>query len=362
MSKKTRKPMKKPLKIALIVLASILAVILIYVAYVFLSYSRIEDNLPLTPDVKGNPANSEVQVGTEYTILTYNVGFGAYTSDYSFFMDGGKSSWAASKDGLIDNINTMGNLVEKENPDFVVLQEVDTDGTRTYHVNEYEMFQNIFGDENYVFAQNYHSSFLMWPLTEPHGANNAGLVTATEFMVDNAVRKQLPISTSVSKILDMDRCYSITRIPVENGKFLCIYNVHLSAYGTDESVREGQTSKLFGDMEEDYKNGNYVILGGDYNHNLRIDASSNAPDWAQIFPRDKMPEGFSMAFDTIENPDITHDSCRNADKPYDPSDAFTVMVDGFIVSDNITVTGYTNIDWQYAYSDHDPVVMNFVLE
>ncbi|MCQ2531580.1 MAG: endonuclease/exonuclease/phosphatase family protein [Saccharofermentans sp.] len=357
-----RKKLKKPIKIILIALASIILVALIYVAYVFGSYSRIEDNLVLTPTTVGAPNNSSVKCQEEYSILSYNIGFGAYTSDYSFFMDGGKSSWAVSEEGLKENLSTIANNIKGMNPDFVVLQEVDIDGTRTYHVNEYEMFQDILGDNNYVFAQNYHSAFLMYPFTEPHGANNSGLVTSTEFSIDNAIRRQLPISTSVSKILDLDRCYSVTRIPTENGKFLCIYNVHLSAYGSDESVREGQTSMLFGDMEDDYKAGNYVICGGDYNHNLRIDADSNAPDWAQIFPREKLPSGFSMAFDTIDSPDIDHDSCRNADKPYDPNDAFTVMVDGFIVSDNISVTGYENVDWQYAYSDHDPVIMNFILE
>lgn len=352
---------KKALKITLICILSILVVALCYVAYVFLSYSRIEDNQELTVDVIGFPANTEVRCDTEYSIVTYNIGFGAYTADYSFFMDGGKSSWAESEEGLRDNVSNIGNILAGYNPDFVVLQEVDTDGTRTYHVNEYEMLQSILGEGNYIFAQNFHSAFLMYPILEPHGANDSGLVTVSDFAVDNAIRRQLPISTSVTKIVDLDRCYSITRYPTEDGHYLCIYNVHLSAYGTDASVREGQLNMLFGDMNDDYLAGNYVICGGDYNHNLRTDASSDVPDWAQIFPRDVLPHGFHMAFDIYDESDIDHNSCRNADIPYDPDNSFTVMVDGFIVSDNITVTGYTNVDTEYAYSDHDPVVMNFTL-
>ena len=42
--------MKKTLKIAGIVLLALLLVVLAYVAYVFLSYHRIEDNLSLTPE------------------------------------------------------------------------------------------------------------------------------------------------------------------------------------------------------------------------------------------------------------------------------------------------------------------------
>ena len=72
----------------------ILLVILVaggYVAYVFLSYSRIEDNLALTPE---GSAEDPAKAGEEYTIVTYNVGFGAYTADFTFFMDEGKESRA----------------------------------------------------------------------------------------------------------------------------------------------------------------------------------------------------------------------------------------------------------------------------
>ncbi len=58
---------------------------------------------------------------------------------------------------------------------------------------------------------------------------------------------------------------------------------------------------------------------------------------------------------------IEHDSCRNADEAYNPDTTFTVLADGFIVSDNIEVVYYESIDLQYAYSDHDPVIMEFRL-
>ena len=38
------------------------------------------------------------------------------------------------------------------------------------------------------------------------------------------------------------------------------------------------------------------------------------------------------------------------------------MADGFIVSDNVEVVYYENIDLQYAYSDHDPVILKFRLK
>lgn len=352
--------MKKLLKILGIVLLSLLLIVGLYVAYVFLTYSRIEDKLELTPDVIGQ-LSENVEVGQEYTIVSYNIGFGAYTSDYSFFMDGGKSSWATSEEDLLKNLNSIGDTINSINPDFVVLQEVDTNGTRTYHVNEYEILRNMLGDGAFVFAQNYHSSFLMYPLNEPHGANESGILTYSSFAVDNSIRRSLPISTSVSKIVDLDRCYSITRIPVSNGKLLCIYNVHLSAYGTDDSVRNAQLNMLIDDLSSDYEEGNYIICGGDFNQNLRDEYRENVPSWAQRFPSEELPSGINLAYVNALLSDISHDTCRNADAPYDPATAFTVTVDGFIVSDNVIINSYTNVCFDYAYSDHDPVVMNFTL-
>jgi len=353
---------KKFLKVILFIILAVILVVAGYLAYVFISYNRIEDNITLNVDKSGMVADDAFESGKEYSVLTYNIGFGAYTPDYSFFMDGGEHSWAVSKEGLTENVKSIGTLVADNNPDVVILQEVDTDGTRTYHVNEYEMLKESMGSKNYIYASNFHSAFLMYPVTEPHGANNSGIVTASEFKVVSAPRRQLPISTSVKKIVDLDRCYSVTKFEVSNGKTLCVYNVHLSEYGSDDSVREGQLGMLFADMKADYEAGNYVICGGDFNHNLRQTAEGKVPGWATNFPIEKLPEGFGMGYKIFEKADIEHNTCRDADIPYSPDKSFTVMVDGFIVSDNVEITGYNNIDTSYAYSDHDPVLMKFILK
>ena len=60
--------------------------------------------------------------------------------------------------------------------------------------------------------------------------------------------------------------------------------------------------------------------------------------------------------------DVEHDTCRLADRPYDEEQSYTVSLDGFIVSDNITVNYYHHMDWGYELSDHDPVIMQFKME
>ena len=51
---------------------------------------------------------------------------------------------------------------------------------------------------------------------------------------------------------------------------------------------------------------------------------------------------------------------RYTDIPYS-EDSFTVILDGFLVSDNVTCSYVQNIDTAYRYTDHNPVVMKFTL-
>ena len=82
---------KKVFKITAIVLASLIGLLILvvagYVIYVAAQYYRIEDNLTL--EINNNQTNV-VQTNTSYKITTYNIGFGAYNHEFSFFMDSGK--------------------------------------------------------------------------------------------------------------------------------------------------------------------------------------------------------------------------------------------------------------------------------
>lgn len=347
------------------VLAALLLMAGIYIGYLFHVYYRLPDGLTLEVNKSGSDNDFDpdfsVRPGEEYQIMTYNIGFGAYTKDFGFFMDGGKSSWAKDKDSVLASVSAMAGLVNEADPDFIFLQEVDRDGTRSYHVDELEVLNRFIKGYYYDFAQNYDSPFLLFPPWQPHGANVAGLVTYSRGEITDTLRRSFPISESVNKFVDLDRCYSISRIPMENGKYLCLYHVHLSAYGSNDAIRHGQLSMLFGDMAADYLEGNYVICGGDFNHNVKEGTIANAPQWAYPFPREEIPEGFHMAIDDAKIlEDIGHDSCRNADGPYREGETFTITLDGFIVSDNVTVTNYRHMDCGYEYSDHDPVLMGFM--
>lgn len=360
----TKKVIKTAVKAVLCILLAILLIVVGYLGYVLLSYSRIEDNQQITPSSTGS--GSAVSADKTYTAYIHNLGFGAYTQDFTFFMDGGTQSWAESEESVIECINKGAQTAEKYNPDFILFQEVDFDSTRSYHIDQRQMLEEHFSSYSGAFAVNYDSAFLMYPLTQPHGASKAGILTLSRYNILSALRRSLPISESVSKFLDLDRCYSVSRIPVKNGKELVIYNVHLSAYGGSDEIRTAQMTMLFDDIRNEYEKGNYCLCGGDFNHDFTGDSTQKLNGgqtadfgWAQPFPIDMLPDCI-IRCDNYSTENLIP-TCRNCDIPYEAGND-TFIVDGFLVTDNIEVTRLENIQTDFEFSDHNPVFIEFSLK
>lgn len=144
----------KPLIIVIICIIFVpLVISLSYVGYVVFSYHRIGDK-ELSVTHKSN--NIAVELNKDLTFTTYNIGFGAYSDNYSFFMDKGydengnptqgKYGKAISKEDVLKNINGSIKIVKELNSDFYAFQEVDENSDRAYHVNQKEMLINEFNN------------------------------------------------------------------------------------------------------------------------------------------------------------------------------------------------------------------------
>lgn len=358
--------MKKLIKILLSIVLAIVVVAGIYVAYVFISYHRIEDNKKLT--VENAPrAIEKVETGREHNITSWNIGFAAYLRDYSFFMDSGKESRARSEEAVLDSMKHIGDQLHDLNSDFYYVQEVDFDSTRAYHVDERELVKKALEGKSCVFAQNYDSPYLFWPLTSPHGANKSGIITMTDYKMTNSIRRSLPIQTNVAKVLDLDRCYSVTRVPTDNGKELVLINFHLSAYTTDPTIGNQQLQMIYKTVEEEYNKGNYVICGGDFNKDLLGNCTElfgvkteQSESWCKPFPKEDLPAFMKLVAPFDENNPVA--TCRSAGEPYELGKTVRYTLDGFMVTDNVEVREIHAVDADFDYSDHNPVNMTFKLK
>ena len=146
-------------------------------------------------------------------------------------------------------------------------------------------------------------------------------------------------------------------LPLEGSdKQLVLVNLHLEAYDDGEG-KIAQTNQLKDFIQSEYEKGNYVIAGGDFNQIFPggLEAYPNEhPDlWTPgVLTGDMLPEGWSFAYD------LATPSCRLLNQPYDPSDTVNTqyyVIDGYIVSPNVSVQTVETLDLGFENSDHNPV-------
>ena len=145
-----------------------------------------------------------------------------------------------------------------------------------------------------------------------------------------------------------------------------LYDLHLSAYTSDGSIATEQLELLLADMQAEYEAGNWCVAGGDFNKDLLGDSSvyfgeaDQEYSWAQPIP-ESVFDGVDITLVAPLDEDDPVPSCRNADGPYHQGQ-YVLTVDGFLVSANVEVQESQVIETGFAYSDHEPVEMTFVLK
>lgn len=367
--------MSKKIKITLSIILGFIGLIILilgsYIIYISVQYYRIEDLKSYKNDIIQN-TDASVDLGKKYTITTYNIGFGAYNHDFSFFMDSGtmkdgkkvsgKGSRAKSKQIVIDNTNGVIERITNINPDFAIFQEVDCNSTRSFHINQYEKLQVAFSNLSNVYVSNFHSAYLFYPLLKPHGKVESGLATFSKYEITECIRHSLEISQEFpTKFFDLDRCFSASYLPIiGTNQYLVIVNVHLSAYDEGGVYRQKQWLQLNNFLTSEYQKGNYIVCGGDFNHDIagtidKFPSNQFKPDWVYVLEASSLVEHFRFATDDSVG------TCRSTDIPYEQGSNYTVVLDGFIVSDNVRVNYVRNVNTNFMYSDHNPVLMEFIL-
>ncbi len=349
--------MKKLLRFLLTLILIVLAAVAVLLGW--LSFTEYKPAPVEELEVTRSGGAGAVPAVGELHILSWNIGYAGLGAESDFFMDGGKNARAADSATVNRYLEGIADTLRSSGADFTLLQEVDTDSSRTYGIDERTPLRA--GES--VFAYNYACPFVPvpWP---PLGRVNSGLFTLSEYGIGRAERIALPCPFSWPlSTANLKRCLLVTWLPIEGtDRQLVLVNLHLEAYDSGEG-KIAQTKQLCEFIESEYLKGNYVIAGGDFNQTF--------PDTLTRFPvlhyqfwtpgvieQDDIPAGWSFAYDTLVP------SCRLLNQPYDPSDLSNTqhyVIDGYIVSPNVEVQRVETLDLGFEDSDHNPVALDVIL-
>jgi endonuclease/exonuclease/phosphatase family metal-dependent hydrolase len=346
--------------VGFILLAAVIIAVGVF-GYLTVTEYKPADTEPLTVEGK---AGNEVVPGRTYTLLSWNIGYGALGDNADFFMDGGSSVMSSDEARVRENITSIRSAVQDLGPDFVFLQEADTDSRRSYHIDETSLIRAAFPDAQSTFAYNFKTAFVPYPVP-PIGKVGSGLLTISAWAVKEASRVKLPSPfTWPVSTANLKRCLLVCRLPIANsGKELVLINLHLEAYDDGEG-KIAQTKLLKQVLETEAAKGNFVIAGGDFNQTFSNVDVSRYPQQEGLWACGRIDVGeFDKSWQFLMSNETP--SCRSLDKPYAGANHTSFqyyVIDGFIVSENIDVQTFEVLDKGFVNTDHNPTLLNFTLK
>ena len=348
----------KLLKIFGIVVAVLIVLLIVLIAYLSITEYRPEARESIDYYSLGSNL-PEIDPGEALTFITWNVGYAGLGKESDFFMDGGKMVNPPSQQVVKENLAGILQFMDSQSADGWLLQEVDVNSARTNYMNQFDAIRQN-RNVSSAFAYNYKCPFVPIPLP-PLGQIESGIATVSCLQMSaNMERVSLPCPfVWPIRAAQIKRCLLITRLPIaDSDKELVLVNLHLEAYDDGEG-KIAQTKLLLQVLQEEYEKGNYVIAGGDFNQSFPgvLDAFpvSDPRKWTPgILEHSILPEGWQFAYD------ISEPTCRLLDQPY--SDACQLyVIDGFILSPNVSLASVKTVDLDFTNSDHNPVRLEVTL-
>ncbi|WBW98071.1 endonuclease/exonuclease/phosphatase family protein [Oceanirhabdus sp. W0125-5] len=344
------------IKIFLIFTGLLLALFIIFTVLVDYNPQDV-----MTIKINHGASKKEVSIDEELTIVSYNIGYGGTDKSQDFYMCGGKGTSVVEKSTVNKNIKHILEQINNINSDILLIQEVDSDSKRSAYMDQIQIIRDKFKEMDYVSAFTHKSGFVPVPIKEPMGKIESSIMTFSKYNIEESKRYKLPDNIKwPTKGFKHDRAMLESVLLTKNGKKLVVLNIHLSAFDEDAKIRREQLEFINEHIKTYLNRGDYLIIGGDFNLilnsvNIKFNSKEKKPDRFEYFPEEVLLQQTQLIFDD------SSPTARSLSRPYDEN-SFKAVVDGFIISNNIEVIQVENLEYDFKYSDHNPVVMKFKLK
>ncbi len=303
--------------------------------------------------IQTNASPDTISVDT-LTIITWNIGYAGLGKEMDFFFDGGKNV-RATKEASEVNLKAIEQLLQKFNGDFIIIQEVDKCSKRSYSIDQVSTISAVLPNFKSNFCLNYNSIFVPTPTMEPYGKVVSGLMTLSAAAPKSATRISLESKYSWPKRLFMPkRAMLETRFLLASGKELVLLNTHCEAFDGG-NLRGIEMQTIRAKVQEEYAKGNAVIVGGDWNQN----PPGISTPTTKAFNPIQISKGYAPKQWTWVYP--SEPTNRYLYEPYKKGITLTTTLDFFLLSPNLKSVSISRIDLGFEHSDHNPVVMKFML-
>lgn len=207
--------------------------------------------------------------GQKLKVLTWNVQYMA-GKNYVFYYDVPDNSGPdkrPSPEDITKTLQEVARVIQDENPDIILLQEVDDGAKRTDYQDQLARLLSLLPEEYccYTSAFYWKASFLPHPCIM--GSVGMKLSVISRYKISEARRHQLPLMPKdpLTKQFNLKRAVLEVHLPVEDSEDFIVMNTHLDAFAQGTDTMEKQVKQVLLLLEKTTQAGFSWIIGGDFN-------------------------------------------------------------------------------------------------
>lgn len=207
--------------------------------------------------------------GESLKLLSFNVQYMAgknYVFWYDMEGEAGPDTRPSAAD-ITKTIQEVARIIREEDPDFVLLQEVNDGAVRTDGEDQLARLLPLLPEEYVCHTSAFYLKSDFVPHPRLMGATGMKLTIISKYRITHATRYQLPIMESdiLRRQFQFKRCILEAAIPAADGQPLSVLNTHLDAFAHGTGLMEQQMAIVDTVLSRLTQNGLPWIIGGDFN-------------------------------------------------------------------------------------------------
>ncbi|HEX8593777.1 MAG TPA: endonuclease/exonuclease/phosphatase family protein [Pseudomonas sp.] len=181
--------------------------------------------------------------------------------------DGSGPDERPTPEDLAYNLDEVARVVRDEQPDLVLLQEVDDGAKNTDYGNQLALLQARVADLYPCSSEAFYWKADVVPDRHILGSVGRKLATLSRYQLDSAERLQLPSPSvnAISRLFQPRPSMLVSYLPLTDGRRLAVTNTQLSEVEPGGDVQRRQVAAVRQLQQTFEQNGTLWISGGDFN-------------------------------------------------------------------------------------------------
>lgn len=207
--------------------------------------------------------------GQALKVMTWNIQYLA-GKRYVFWYDmadGSGPDERPTPEDIAYNLDEVARVIRDEQPDIVLLQEVDDGAKNTDYTNQLALLQERVTDLYPCSTEAFYWKSDFVPNPHIYGSVGTKLATLSRYRLDNAERLQLPSPDGnlIGRQFEPKRALLVSYLPLRGGGHLAVVNTHLGDFRPRDDTLQRQVATTTRLLDAFEQGGTPWISGGGFN-------------------------------------------------------------------------------------------------